>query len=271
MTVVSLELLLDEATEARIRSEWAALAAAGLSSLAAHTAPSNRPHITLLVREAGPGLEAQHLAARLAEARAEAGLVEGRLAESRAGAALVAGRLAEAQSEASLMAGQLADAQSDSAAHSRAGAGAGALVLPLAVALGAPLLFGAGDRRVLARSVVPSAGLLRLHAAIHSLVGPGDDAPHTRPGEWTPHVTLARRLRLETLPQALTLLDAAPAGADADSNADEGDATATAARHWDSDTATATTLRHWDAATATATTLRHWDAATATVTDLLRG
>ncbi|MFB2582802.1 2'-5' RNA ligase family protein [Herbiconiux sp. P15] len=257
MTVVNLELLLDEATEARIRGEWAALAAAGLSSLAAHTAPSNRPHITLLVREAGPGLEAQLLAARLAEARAEAGLVAGRQAESRAGAALVAGRLAEAQSEASLMAGQLADAQSDSAAHSRAGAGA--LVLPLAVALGAPLLFGAGDRRVLARSVVPSAGLLRLHAAIHSLVGPGDDAPHTRPGEWTPHVTLARRLRLETLPQALTLLDAAPSGpgADADSNAEEGDATATAARHWDSATATATTLRHWDAATATVTDLLH--------------
>jgi 2'-5' RNA ligase len=183
--VVSLELLLDPATEARIRAEWEALAGAGLSSLAAHTAVSNRPHITVLVR---PELASQ------------------------AAVAL-----------------------------------SSALTLPIPVELGAPVLFGAGDRRVLARSVVPSPALLRLHSAVHDLAGPGDDAPHTRPGEWTPHVTLARRLRLDTLPHALRLLDdAAEGAADAPVRAD-------APGRADASRSTATALRRWDAASATVT------------------
>ncbi|WP_072314597.1 2'-5' RNA ligase family protein [Agrococcus sp. Marseille-P2731] len=44
----SLELLLDERAEAQVRALWRALADAGLSSLARHEAPSNRPHVTLL-------------------------------------------------------------------------------------------------------------------------------------------------------------------------------------------------------------------------------
>ena len=43
----SIELTFDDDTDARIRSDWARLAEAGVPSLAAHTAPSNRPHITL--------------------------------------------------------------------------------------------------------------------------------------------------------------------------------------------------------------------------------
>lgn len=177
--VVSLELLLDPVTEARIRAEWDALAGAGLSSLAGHTAASNRPHITLLVRTALTPLAAEALSA--------------------------------------------------------------AVALPFPVELGAPRLFGAGDRRVLARSVIPSRALLQLHSVVHDLAGPGDDAPHTRPGEWTPHVTLARRLRLDTLPQALRLLD------DADAEADPADGVSDAPR------GTATALRRWDAASATVT------------------
>jgi hypothetical protein len=174
-TVVSLELLLDPDTEARIRVQWRALADAGLSSLASHTAPSNRPHITLLVR---PSL------APIAREALEA-----------------------------------------------------AVALPMPVTIGGPILFGAGDRRVLARSVIPSAELLELHAALHALAGDsGADAPHTRPGDWTPHVSLARRIRLDTLPQALRALD--DAGADAPVRS-------------------------------RATVLRRWDAASATVTDLL--
>lgn len=180
MTVVSLELLLDAATESRIRAEWEALAGAGLSSLAAHTSASNRPHITLLVR---PALELP------------------------GGATL--------------------------------GEAAG-LSLPLPLRLGAPVLFGMGDRRVLARSVLPSAELLRLHAALHDLAGEGDDAPHTRPGDWTPHVTLARRLRIDTLPQALRLLDAVADGGSAD--AEPPAVTATALRRWDAASATVTRL-----------------------------
>jgi 2'-5' RNA ligase len=140
--IVSIELLLDEATEHAVRAEWQRLAEAGLSSMAAHTASSNRPHLTLLVREALPDLSSDAILERGA----------------------------------------------------------------FAVALGAPLLFGAGDRRVLARSVIPSQELLELHARVHALAGPGDDAPHTAIGAWTPHVTLARRMKLTDAATALPLI-----------------------------------------------------------------
>ncbi|RZT14341.1 2'-5' RNA ligase superfamily protein [Mycobacterium sp. BK558] len=47
----SVEVLFDAATEAALRDLWDALAAAGLPSQAGHTAPSNRPHVTLTVAE----------------------------------------------------------------------------------------------------------------------------------------------------------------------------------------------------------------------------
>lgn len=72
-----------------------------------------------------------------------------------------------------------------------------------AVTLGSPLVFGSGERRVLARSVVPTAELLNIHAAVQAAAGYGDDAPHTAPGQWSPHVTLARRLRVVDLAAAL--------------------------------------------------------------------
>lgn len=78
--------------------------------------------------------------------------------------------------------------------------------LPLPMTLGAPVLFGAGRSRVIARSVVPSAALLSLHARVHEVVGAGDDVDHTRPGAWTPHVTLARRVPLDRLGEALDVL-----------------------------------------------------------------
>jgi len=74
--------------------------------------------------------------------------------------------------------------------------------LPLEVTLGSTLLFGSGDRRVLARGVIATPALLSVHASIHAQLTRSD--PHTRPGVWTPHVTLARRLRLESLPDAVT-------------------------------------------------------------------
>ncbi|MFB2555683.1 2'-5' RNA ligase family protein [Herbiconiux liangxiaofengii] len=141
--VVSIELVLDEVAEAQVRAEWVALAEAGLSSLAAHTAPSNAPHLTVAVRETLGGFDLGD------EVRA---------------------------------------------------------MLPLPVTLGAPMLFGAGERRVLVRSVVVGMPLLRLHAALHERLGPGEDAPFTAQGEWTPHVTLARRLKLGDLPRALPLV-----------------------------------------------------------------
>ena len=172
--LVSLELLLDPGTEARIRAEWQALADAGLSSLASHPSPSNRPHITLVVRPSLPQLTREQLREVIA--------------------------------------------------------------LPLPLTIGDPILFGAGERRVLVRSVVPTEELQHLHATLHAIAGVGEDAAHTRPGEWTPHISLARRIRANAIPQALRILDGTGAGI---------------------------------ARRAEATRLRRWDAALAAVTDLL--
>jgi len=150
----SVELLLDSTSEALVRADWDALEAEGLSSLAAHRATSNRPHITV-----------------------------------------VAGT-------------------TDAATEALAGA---AIAVPFAVTLGPPILFGAGPRRVLARSVVPSAELLSLHAAVHEqavheqavheqLGAATDSELRLRPRNWVPHVTLARRIRLDDLAKALDLL-----------------------------------------------------------------
>jgi 2'-5' RNA ligase len=76
--------------------------------------------------------------------------------------------------------------------------------LPLDVRLGAPALFG-DDPVVLVRLVVPAAGLVALHASVAGLVVlPADSL--LAPGRWTPHVTLARRLPLDTVPAALRAL-----------------------------------------------------------------
>jgi len=60
----SVEVVLDDDTDARIRAQWNRLAAAGLPSQAGHTGASNRPHITLALTEA----ITDGTASRLAEA-----------------------------------------------------------------------------------------------------------------------------------------------------------------------------------------------------------
>ncbi|MDA3803447.1 MULTISPECIES: 2'-5' RNA ligase family protein [unclassified Clavibacter] len=89
--------------------------------------------------------------------------------------------------------------------------------------LGGLLVFGVPPRGlVLARQVVVDEALLALHGRIHaavdaSLVRPGPDGadadaepvevvPHTRPGSWTPHVSLALRLTAEELGRAVDAL-----------------------------------------------------------------
>ena len=80
--------------------------------------------------------------------------------------------------------------------------------LPLDCTIGAPLLFGAG-RFTLARLVVPSAELLALQERVHQIclphMSPGP-APHTHPGRWTPHTTLARRISAAQLGEAFAVL-----------------------------------------------------------------
>lgn len=106
--------------------------------------------------------------------------------------------------------------------------------LPLPVTLGAPVLFGIGRTRVIARSVIPTASLLQLHERLHALAGAGDDAAHTRPGEWTAHVTLARRVPLDRVGEALGVL--------ADAGIGDLAATAVGLRRWDAATRTTTDL-----------------------------
>lgn len=100
--------------------------------------------------------------------------------------------------------------------------------LPLSLTLGAPILFGTRGTRVIARSVVPSAALLALHAAAHAEAGipeHGNQGDHTAPGAWTPHVTLARRVPLERLSEALAAI--------ADVGESELRVQATQLRRWD--------------------------------------
>jgi 2'-5' RNA ligase len=79
--------------------------------------------------------------------------------------------------------------------------------LPLTCAVGAALLFGRSNA-VLARLVVPTAELLAVHAEAHRICGrylvPGP-MPNSLPGQWTAHVTLARRVGGAQLGRALRI------------------------------------------------------------------
>ncbi len=97
--------------------------------------------------------------------------------------------------------------------------------LPLACTIGAPMIFGRRDF-TLVRLVLPSAELLSLHAEVQSVCGPHmptGPLPHSEPGQWTPHVTLARRVPADQLQSALVLRSMAP----------DLSATAVGLRHWD--------------------------------------
>lgn len=79
--------------------------------------------------------------------------------------------------------------------------------LPLACSVGAPLLFGQSNA-VLARLIVPTTELLDVHAAVHRACGPHlrpGPLPHSLPGHWTPHVTLARRVERAQLEPVLRI------------------------------------------------------------------
>lgn len=84
--------------------------------------------------------------------------------------------------------------------------------LPLAAVVGAALLFGRTNH-VLARLIVPTAELLALHAEIHRLcqphLAPGPMS-NSLPGQWTPHVTLARRIGGAQLGRALRIAGRPP-------------------------------------------------------------
>ncbi len=79
--------------------------------------------------------------------------------------------------------------------------------LPLDCAIGAPVLFGRGSV-VFARLVVPTSDLLALHGEVHRLCLPHltpDPMPNSLPGQWTAHVTMARRVGGAQLGRALRI------------------------------------------------------------------
>jgi hypothetical protein len=103
--------------------------------------------------------------------------------------------------------------------------------LPLVCVVGAHVVFG-GPRLTLARLIVPSAELLALHAEIYRLALPyvvGQPHPHCRPGHWTAHATLGRRLTAIEVGAALGL---------AEEVAPDLTAEVVALRRWDSDART---------------------------------
>ncbi|MDT5236576.1 MAG: hypothetical protein QOF47_2563 [Mycobacterium sp.] len=67
---------------------------------------------------------------------------------------------------------------------------------PFPCRIGAPLFFGRA-KAVLARLVVPTTELLEVHAEVHRLclphLSPGP-MPNAVPGQWTAHITMARRV-----------------------------------------------------------------------------
>ncbi|CQD14878.1 2'-5' RNA ligase family protein [Mycobacterium europaeum] len=84
--------------------------------------------------------------------------------------------------------------------------------LPLGCAVGASLLLGRSNA-ILARLVVPTVELLAFHAEVHRLCGEHlapAPAPTSLPGQWTPHVTLARRVGGPALGRALRIAGRPP-------------------------------------------------------------
>lgn len=168
----SIELLLDDPADRRIRRDWQTLVEAGLPSQARIDASTNRPHITLFAAPRLPATES----------------IRAVLAPSGA-------------------------------------------ILPVIARIGAPIVFGHHDRFVLARSVVPNADLLHLHEYVYTQMTtaqlPEEPFAHLAPGAWTPHITLARRLRADQVGAALPLLDP---------TTDLAEVSLETLRHWNSDT-----------------------------------
>lgn len=82
-----------------------------------------------------------------------------------------------------------------------------ARALPARCVVGAPVLFGRSSI-VLTRLIVPSRELLDLHAEVHRLCGPHllpEPMANSLPGQWTAHVTLARRMEAAHLAAALAI------------------------------------------------------------------
>lgn len=168
--VQSVELVLDEASEAAVRRQWAALGRTDLDK---------RPHITVgVAREIWPRIEA-NLAALSFE---PFGVRVGALA-------LFGGARRSARAPGS-------------GGTRRSGAPTGSGGTHWSAPGAAPRDAPGGV--IVVRLVVPTPALLDVQHRVHAVVGGCPGVPDTmRPGDWTPHVTLARRVPAEQLPEML--------------------------------------------------------------------
>jgi 2'-5' RNA ligase len=165
----TVELLGDDELDRVVRAAWRRLDQSGLSALARHQHPTNRPHLTLASAEQVPP-----------------------------GAAAA-----------------LADALR---------------ALPIQVRLDRLHFFG-GRAGVLAWVVDGGSTLRDLQAKVWSALDGADRNPQHDPAAWTPHISLARRLRPEQAPLAAVALGGIVA-----------DGTLNQARSYDSVTRTVTSL-----------------------------
>jgi 2'-5' RNA ligase len=119
--------------------------------------------------------------------------------------------------------------------HDVALAAVAAEALPAPVVPGGLVVFGRGPRGfVLARLVVVDTRILHVHRRVHEAAGGSDEeVESTRPGSWTPHITLASRLTPGQLAPAVDIAASAPALADV---------VAGSLRRWDSTEKTVTPL-----------------------------
>lgn len=84
--------------------------------------------------------------------------------------------------------------------------------LPLRCAVGASLLLGRSNA-ILARLIVPTRDLLEVQAEVHRRCAEQlvpAPAPNSLPDQWTPHVTLARRVAGPALSRALRIAGRPP-------------------------------------------------------------
>ena len=78
---------------------------------------------------------------------------------------------------------------------------------PFPYTVGAPLVFGGGPF-ILVRSVLPSVELLAIQSEAYRICSPHASPTliaHSAPGNWSPHVTLARRVAASQLSGALKI------------------------------------------------------------------
>ncbi|MGW0043834.1 2'-5' RNA ligase family protein [Rhodococcus sp. NPDC003348] len=86
----------------------------------------------------------------------------------------------------------------------------------LRLSLGGVVIFG-GHRKTLSYLVIPTAGLLALQRSIFRVLHASPGIPaHIHPGDWTPHITLARRVFPDEIGPAVNLLTPAHSSGKAD-------------------------------------------------------